>query len=281
MNRLKLMYITNDPKVSEIAQANGVDRIFVDMEYIGKDLRQKGMDTVQSHHTVEDVKAVRKVLNKSELLVRCNPIHDASRLYNSTEDEIDEIVNAGADIIMLPYFKTVTEVQRFIKAVDKRVKTMLLLETPEAVANIDEILLVDGIDFIHIGLNDLSLGYGMKFMFELLADGTVEKLCNKIREKNIPYGFGGIAKPGGNVPLPAERIIKEHYRLGSTCVILSRSFCNAEKVKLSELKSQFKDGVKEIRKVEDESYKLCNKNFEAIEENREEIAIIVKMLLNK
>ena len=32
---LKLMYITNDPEVATIAEANGVDRIFVDMEYIG------------------------------------------------------------------------------------------------------------------------------------------------------------------------------------------------------------------------------------------------------
>ena len=33
---LKLMYITNQPDVAQIAEAAGVDRIFVDMEYIGK-----------------------------------------------------------------------------------------------------------------------------------------------------------------------------------------------------------------------------------------------------
>lgn len=52
---LKLMYITNNPKVAKIAEEAGVDRIFVDMEYIGKAKRQGGMDTVQSHHTVEVV----------------------------------------------------------------------------------------------------------------------------------------------------------------------------------------------------------------------------------
>ena len=50
-----------------------------------------------------------------------------------------------------------------------------------AVERIDEILALDGIDEVHIGLNDLSLGYGMKFMFELLTDGTVERLCLKFR----------------------------------------------------------------------------------------------------
>ena len=34
---LKLMYITNRPEVAVIAQDAGVDRIFVDMEYFGKD----------------------------------------------------------------------------------------------------------------------------------------------------------------------------------------------------------------------------------------------------
>ena len=32
---LKLMYITNDPQVASLAQAAGVDRIFVDLETIG------------------------------------------------------------------------------------------------------------------------------------------------------------------------------------------------------------------------------------------------------
>ena len=66
---LKLMYITNSPDVALIAEGAGVNRIFVDMEYIGKSDRQGGMDTVQSHHTVEDVKAIRRVITKSQVMV--------------------------------------------------------------------------------------------------------------------------------------------------------------------------------------------------------------------
>ena len=33
---LKLMYITNDPTVAKIAADAGVDRIFIDMEVLGK-----------------------------------------------------------------------------------------------------------------------------------------------------------------------------------------------------------------------------------------------------
>ena len=33
------MYITNRPEIAQIAESAGVDRIFVDLEYIGKALR--------------------------------------------------------------------------------------------------------------------------------------------------------------------------------------------------------------------------------------------------
>lgn len=155
---LKLMYITNRPEVAQIAEAAGVDRIFVDMEYIGKTDRQGGMDTVQSHHTLEDIKKIADAIEKAELLVRVNPIHDDSDTYLSSKEEIDSAIKNGAQILMLPYFKTIDEVKKFERYVNKRAKVMLLVETPEAVSIIDEILEQD-IDEIFIGLNDLSLSY--------------------------------------------------------------------------------------------------------------------------
>lgn len=249
---LKLMYITNRPDVALIAETAGVDRIFVDMEYIGKAARQGGMDSVQNHHTVEDVRKLRSVLTKAQLLVRVNPIHEAYETFGSSEEEIDQVIEAGVDIVMLPFFKTVEEVKRFLSAVNGRTQTMLLLETPEAVTCLDEILEIPRIDEIHIGINDLSLGYKKRFMFELLADGTVERLCQKIKWAGIPYGFGGIAAIGTGA-LPAQAILKEHYRLGSSMVILSRSFCNVkEDSDLTDVKEKFETGVGCIRAFEKE-----------------------------
>lgn len=265
---LKLMYITNHPKVARIAEMAGVDRIFVDMEYIGKFARQGGLDTVQSHHTLSDVAAIRNAICKAELLVRCNPVHDASEGVMSTEEEIDGIVSNGADIIMLPYFKTPNEVKRFLAAVGGRTQTILLVETPESVACIDDILSLHGIDAIHIGLNDLSLGYHVKFMFELLIDGTVEKLAQTFRLKGIPFGFGGIALPGKGL-LPSEYVIREHYRLGSSAAILSRSFCDYKKVgDLAEIERIFKEGLAQIRAFET-TCAFCDEN--AFAENYREI----------
>ena len=265
---LKLMYITNQPQIAQIAESSGVDRIFVDMEYIGKADRQGGLDSVKNHHTVEDVRRMKQAVESAEVLVRVNPIHEATSEYTSSEQEINDVIRAGADIIMLPYITSVKQVEDFIRYVGGRVKTMPLIETPESAEAIDEILEIDGIDEIYIGLNDLSLGYHKKFMFELLADGTVEGLCLKCKLKGIPYGFGGVASLGKGM-LPSEYVIREHYRLGSTCAILSRSFCNVDKVKhIGIISSTFIDGVKEIRELEEE----CESKISYFRENEREVA---------
>ncbi len=272
---LKLMYITNNTEIAHIAEDAGVDRIFIDMEYIGKANRQGGMDTVQSHHTVEDIRKIRQSISTAEIMVRCNPIHEATNEYNSSKEEVDLAIEAGADILMLPYFKTIEEVEYFLKLVNGRVKTMLLVETPEAVDCIDDIIELNGIDEIFIGLNDLSLGYGMKFMFELLADGTVETLCNKFKEKNITYGFGGIAALGEGA-LPSEKIIAEHYRLGSTCAILSRSFCNASVITdVCKIEQIFQSGLKAIRAFE----KKCINGEMDLIKNKQDVKEIVEQVL--
>lgn len=274
---LKLMYITNSVEVAKIAETFGVDRIFVDMEYIGKSIRQKGMDTVQSHHTVEDVANIRSAISDAEVMVRINPIHEAGEGYISSQEEIDAVIEAGADIIMLPFFKTVEEVDFFIRYVNKRVKTILLIETPEAVHILEDILSLQNIDEVFIGLNDLSLGYGKTFMFELLADGIVEGICRKCREQGIPYGFGGIAMPGKG-DLPAEYIIREHYHLGSSCVILSRSFCDITKEEnIEQVAEIFRDGISKIRSVEDE----CQEHIDYFRKSKSELARKVKSIVEK
>lgn len=247
------MYITNKPAVAQIAESVGVDWIFIDMEFIGKDSRQGGLDTVQNHHTVEDVKNIHKAITKAKLLVRVNPIHETLENYPSSKDEIDSVIEAGADIIMLPFFKTVKEVKQFIGFVGGRAKTCLLLETAEAAILIDEILKVPGVDMIHIGLNDLHLELGMKFMFQLLSDGVVEQLGNKIKAAGIPFGFGGIARLDSGM-LPGADVLKEHVRLGSSMVIVSRSFCNTDKITdLEEVKRVFTEEIKSIRDLEREA----------------------------
>jgi len=150
---------------------------------------------------------------------------------------------------------------------------MLLVETPEAVSNIDEIINLCGIDEVFVGLNDLSLGYKKKFMFEVLADGTVDYLVHKFANKKLTYGFGGIASLDGGA-LPGKMVLKEHYRLKSSSVILSRSFCNTSKITdLDEIREIFVKGITEIRRQESSCKDATDflENKQAVKETVERI----------
>ena len=273
---LKLMYITNRIDVAKIADETGVDRIFIDLEYIGKEDRQQGLDSVKSYHTVSDIINIKKVIKNAELVVRVNPMHEKTSDFMGSDYEINSVIDAGADLIMLPMYRSMDEVEKFLKIVNGRAKTQLLAETPEACGIMKETVKIPEVDEIHIGLNDLHLAYHKKFMFELLADGTVDKICNDIKNSQKPFGFGGIARIGYGI-LPAEYIIKEHYRIGSTRAILSRSFCNADKVKNAyEIKDIFEKEILKIRNTEKAVLNLSETEFE---KNRLEVIRLTKEIV--
>jgi hypothetical protein len=75
--------------------------------------------------------------------------------------------------------------------------------------------------------------------------------------------------------LPSEYVIREHYRLGSTCAILSRSFCNTNEVKDVEVVREiFEKGIREIRELETE----CEKYSRYFSDNEREIAERVQLI---
>jgi len=211
------MMILNDPEVAKLAASSGVDRIFVDLEINGKFARQGHRDTLISKHSFEDVERVRKAVPGTPLLVRLNPWYEGSRA------EIDRAISLGVDILMLPMFKRIDEVAAFCDYVAGRAQVIPLLETAEAAEIVDAVAALSGVAEVYIGLNDLHLSMNKSFMFELLVDGTVAHLANSIRAQGKPFGFGGIARIGEGL-LPAEKILAEHIRLGSSSVILSRTF---------------------------------------------------------
>ncbi|QNE69133.1 aldolase [Fusobacterium hwasookii] len=260
---MELLYITNEVETAKNAEISGVNIVFIDLEKKGKMDRQGHLDTVISNHCIEDIQKVRKELKNTKLLVRVNPLDNESSL------EIEQVIKYGADIIMLPMFKTAYEVRKFIELIKGRAEVCLLLETSQALCRIDEILETSGIDRIHIGLNDLHLSLGLDFMFECLSGGLVEYLTEKISKKGIKYGFGGIARIGEG-ELPAEKILKEHVRLGSQMVILSRTFKRTDK--------DLKLGVQEIKREYTKDLKLTR---EELDKNKEEVKKIIEEISYK
>ncbi len=254
---LKMMLFTNHEAIAATADRCGVDRIVVDLEILGKNERQGHLNTRISAHSLDDVRRIRAAVRQAELLVRINPIHAGSAA------EIDAVIAAGADILMLPFFNTLAEVQIFLDLVANRAQAFLLLETAQAEAIVDDILALGGFDSIHIGINDLAISKGLSFLFESLLDPGFEILCAKLRTAGVPFGFGGITRLNEG-KVAARTVIPEHYRLGSSQIILGRSFLSAEEIAadLNKAEQLLIDSVAEIRAYEAEIATKPAKFFE-------------------
>ena len=115
-------------------------------------------------------------------------------------------------------------------------------------------------------------------MFELLCDGTVENIAKIMKKHKMKFGFGGFARVGHGI-LPAEMIMIEHYRLGSSMAILSRGFCDANIVKNpKEIEDIFIDGMKEIRKKEKEVERYTDEQFM---KNKQNVILVVSDIVKK
>jgi hypothetical protein len=214
---LELIQITNDPAFARRCDALGGFRLFVDLERLGKAERQAGRNTFISVHQLEDVSRIRAVLRRSPLMVRVNPLHEG------TAAEVDAVLARGADALMLPMFEGREQLVAFSRIVAGRAPIVPLLETAAALESVADWAGTPGLQEIYVGLNDLHVSLGCRFMFEPLADGSVARVAREAQAHGLRFGFGGIARIEEGL-LPGRDVLAEHLRLGSGAVILSRTF---------------------------------------------------------
>ncbi len=185
---MNYLMICGNASIAKYVCDKGVDTIFVDLERKGKFAGQ-GHGTWISNHDFEAVSSVRNAIN-NDLLVRIDPFHSESMA------QIDEVISRGADSIMLPMIKNISEVESFLSIIEKKARKILLIETKESLQIIDEIINLKDFEGIYIGLNDLHISLGHRFMFESLINGIMDNLAKKLVANNIPFGFGGIGPIG-------------------------------------------------------------------------------------
>ncbi len=216
-----LTLITNDAGLAANADGAGVNRIGIDLEYLGKAERQPGQDTRLSHHDWDDLSRISRCLHQADLFVRINPVHAG------TETEIETALDLGAKVLMLPNFRTAGEAATFAGAVRGRARVSILVEMAPAAVRIREILDVPGIDEVMIGLNDLHLQFGVANHFEVLASPLIDMLAAEVQRKGLPLSIGGVGRVGDTaMPVPTDLVYAQYPRLRATGAWLARSFAN-------------------------------------------------------
>lgn len=261
---LEFLQITNNPEWARRCDALPGMRLFVDLERIGKVERQAGRNTFISAHEIADVGRIKAVLQRSPLMVRVNPLHDG------TAGELNQVLSLGADLVMLPMFTGADEVRAFCALVAGRAPVVLLLETLGALNSLPEWVNTPGLHEVYVGLNDLHIAMGLRFMFEPLALGLLDGVSSLVRAQGLRFGFGGIARLDEGL-LPGRDVLAEHVRLGSQAVILSRTFHRSDHGN----DVIFEDQIEALRQAE---RVLQQRNAETVEADRLRIARIIEEL---
>jgi hypothetical protein len=214
----RLTLITDDPTLAAEADRSGIDRIGIDLERLGKAARQPGDDSRLFEHKLEDLPAVGRVLARAKLFVRINPLHA------DTPAEIESVLQRGAAVIMLPFFRTMEEVHRFVQLVGGRADTSILVETASAAVRIREIARVPGVDEVTFGLNDLRREFRVESHFEVLASPLLDALAREVREAGPKLSVGGVAHPTARaLPVSPDLVLAQYPRLGATGAWIARS----------------------------------------------------------
>lgn len=220
MSSFTLTVITNDVALARRADVAGVDRIGVDIERLAKRTRQGHIPGARiSDHELADLVALREAVRCAVLFARLNSLHAQSNV------EIDAAIAAGARVLMLPFFTGPAEVERFVRLVDERAGVSLLLETWPALVRLHDVLAVDGVGEVMVGLNDLQFATSIRNPFELVASDIMATVAESVLARGRAFGFGGLARADDEaLPVPADLVIAQHARLGSTSAWLARSF---------------------------------------------------------
>lgn len=183
------------PSISEIATTLGLDWICVDMEHGHLDWRE----------VIEHVRAVRG--SETAVFVRVPELQQSA---------VKRALDIGAHGVLLPLIRTRAELElgmrfgrypikglrgvggeravkwglafrEYLAAADRQTLIIPLIETREAIENIDDLLAVPGLEMIFFGPADLSASYG--HLGEWEGPGVAEKIL-KVRARAAKRGIG-------------------------------------------------------------------------------------------
>jgi hypothetical protein len=210
--------ITNCPVRAKLLSDCGVQQLMVDTEILGKVERQGHKDTVISNHKLSDVRLLKNLNLKADIICRINPFNE------NTQNEIDTAIVNGADTIMIPMINSIEEYRTMVDIIGSRAHVLPLIETPYSFFKATEIIGYSQSKQIHFGLNDLSISMGMRNLFEVLLTETFQNMVTNMSSTDICIGIGGIGDPQVSQKVSPLLLLNAYLKCGSNSVILSRNF---------------------------------------------------------
>jgi 2-keto-3-deoxy-L-rhamnonate aldolase RhmA len=205
-NELVLCFGVNQlrtPNIAMIAAACGFDAVYIDLEH-----NPTSLETAAG----VCIAALGMGLTPIARVTSHDP-HDATR-----------ILDCGAQGVMVPHVQNAAEARAIVDAclyhpkghrsafgsgpqlgyasipqaevceiINQETLLMAMIETPEAVENVDAIAGVDGIDTLHIGASDLSTEMGLpgQYTHERMK-AAFEKVARAARSHGKSFGVGGV-----------------------------------------------------------------------------------------
>lgn len=250
---IDLALFTTDPETALEAKSAGINRVVVDWETAGKASRQSGYSTEINNDCPDHVREIAGRLS-IPVLVRIDHV-DQSQV----DRDIEVAIDCGAESIMFPMARTLSQVERFVDQIAGRARSVVQIETQDLVERIDDLSQI-GWDSVYIGLNDLMISRKANWLWTPVLDGTVDRIFESLTGRQV--GFGGVTVIGGGSPIPFPLLFAEMARLGCSMSFLRRSF-NKEIVG--------RDMVKEITAIRALWDALVNRDEEAVARDRESL----------
>lgn len=199
---MAVKYVLNN-EIAMMAKMAGMHGMFIDMEHSSQDL-----------HSI------------AQLILACNyaGISPLVRVPSKSHWHISRVLDAGAAAVIVPHVDSVAEARELVRAakyaplgqrgstnnqplfnfrhvpltvqnetLNRETMLFPMIETPEAVAVVDEILAIPGVDGLLVGSNDLCTDLGIPGQYDnALYQDAVTKIVLAAKVAGKPVGIGGI-----------------------------------------------------------------------------------------
>jgi citrate lyase beta subunit len=212
--QIELVLFTTETEMVLQADKAGINHFMVDLEQSDLDSRKALTGKETEVNKVEDILSLSKITNKP-IWCRINAYGEHSK------QEVQSVIENGVDVILLPMVKTIEEVKEFLILINGQAKTGILVETKEACDLANQLSKLP-LDYIYVGLFDLSLSRNSNDIFEPLYDGTVEILRNIFNKQK--FGVAGLTTIDSGKPIPGLQLMNHIARLGCDFTFLRNSF---------------------------------------------------------